>query len=183
MEKTNTIISQVEEFIKGIHEGDIVLTPDAKTIIEHIKKGKDLLGRPVTEDISLAEQLGRDMYSYQTFTNDLAIFESDLEKLSPTSIPSYLIEKIRHEFKCRLDETSKDLLMHIEIARTHGVVKEQKLSNKIEELQEQNTKLKEENDKIQKECKRLKEINEELHKALNKFGQRVGNNNSDKAEG
>jgi len=67
MKEQSIVIGQVEDFIKRIHDGDKVITPEAqKTILTMAVGGEDTFGRPKKEPHSLAILLGSAMSCYQS---------------------------------------------------------------------------------------------------------------------
>jgi DNA-binding transcriptional MerR regulator len=174
LKKRDEIIIQVEDFIKQINDGTLTLTHEAQNIKMTKVIGKDALGRPIKEQQSLADLISREITNYQKVKSI---------HVSKSKLPSFQdgeIKVFRSKVDLRLRKISQVLLGYIELARIRDVLKNQNLSDKIQVLEEQNKKLKEEKDKFEKECERLTEINEELHKALDKFGQRTSNAEKEK---
>jgi hypothetical protein len=147
--KQNVVIEQVENFIKQLHSGDIAISPKAQELnLEIQKKGRfGLTKKEITG--SLADLLARAIARYQLLAN----------------LPLRAKERAAFE-----------LLDYIERARTHGVILPNNLIKKLEECQEQNNQLKEEKDKLQKELIRLEQLNEELHKTIDRLGAKRSSN-------
>jgi hypothetical protein len=138
MESKSCVIAEVENFIKGFHEGDYVISPDARKIeiIDTEQGGKSH---------TVADRLGYAIAKYQC--------EKDINPSGVLAIAYQLLD-------------------YIERARTHGIIIPQNLSNSLKECQEQNQRLKDNQQKLEMETMRLRVENEELHKALDKFGDR-----------
>jgi len=151
MKKQSLVISRVENFIRRIHDGDLVITPKAKNIKLEKVVAQGYLGAK-KEQGTLATLMGNCMFEYQSFKD-----------LSATS--SYK-DDIGHRLGInrRLDTAARELLECIELGYSHGVFKEQKLTSQIKEYQEQNLQLREKVDKLEKE-------NQKLHETLKKFGK------------
>jgi regulator of replication initiation timing len=129
-----------------------------------IVDGKTSLGRPKKELISLTDLIGNEIVTYQSTKDSLS--------QSYKGLPKYQVILLRSTLKRRLYDIACRLSKHIELARTNGLIKNVGLTNRIKELEEENERLKVENDKLQTECKRLNDLNEALHKTLDRFGQR-----------
>jgi transcriptional regulator with PAS, ATPase and Fis domain len=148
MEKESSVIVQVEDFIKRIHDGDLVVTDEAKTLTLNLQVDKVMGIRSMKCLGTLADLLGKAMACYQFHRDDKSVFSV-----------------IR-------TESAYDLLNLIERARAYNVIKEVNVTNKLTECQEQNQRLKDNQQKLETEILRLKRENEELHKALDLFGGR-----------
>jgi len=147
MNKQSRVIAEVEDFIKRVHDGDLVISPKAAQMVMILPTGKKrLLGLTSKRKRNLADLLGWAMAAYQ--------FRKDVD-----SLPSQL--QIAYEF-----------LDMIERARAYGVIIEQNLTNKLKGCVEQNKRLKDNQQKLGTQISKLKKENKELHKALGRFGDR-----------
>lgn len=153
MKKQGLVVSRVEDFIKRIHDGDLVITYEAKTIMLHRTADKE--GR---QENSLALLLGNAMSAYQQLKDSSL---SSVTKDDPI---------IKVTIRSRLKNVAQELLECIELAYTYGAIKEVKLNDKIKEYQEQNEQLKNENDKLRNDNLRLTKLNEALHQTIDKLG-------------
>jgi len=159
MEKqSSVVIAEVEDFIKRVHNGDLVITPKANKLFLTIPAGKNVLGLPSKRKYTLADLLGWAMAAYQLHKD-----------FSP---PSSIVHERWVDSKLKV--TAYEFLDYIERARACGVIKELNITNKLKTCQEQNNQLKERIDKLESECQRLKKLNQVLHETLGKFG-RSGN--------
>ena len=66
-------------------------------------------------------------------------------------------------------EMAYELLDYIERARTHGVIKDVGLANKLEKLEQENEKLKTENANLKKLNSELARENNQMHKTFPDF--------------
>ena len=67
----DVIYEKVEAFVKQIHEKDIVLKPEAKTLIIERTMGKDFFGRTIKKAYSLADIIGEQMTHYIEIQNSM----------------------------------------------------------------------------------------------------------------
>jgi len=142
-------ITQVEAFIKQLHDGDVIIDRKAQQLIISIPKKSSFWSSGSREDIgSLADLLGKALAKYQTF-----------KSLSP----EMLVIKER---------AAAELLDYIERARTHGVIIHQKLTSELNKTQEENIQLKEDIDKLRRENLRLQRLVEALHQTMDRIGLR-----------
>jgi len=139
-----SVFDEVEDFVKRFHDGDIIITPKAKTLQLEIPS-KTLMEDGAYEIRTYTDMLGWAIAAYQYYRDT---------------------PELGRQLEC-----AYHLLDLIERGRAYGVIKNLNLTNKLKEYQEQNSQLKEEKDKLQKENQRLKQLNEELHKTLSKFGK------------
>jgi hypothetical protein len=153
MKKHDALLSQVEDFIKRIHNGDLIITPEAQKITLTIVVGKDSLGRPNKEQHSLADLLGSAMFMYQSLKS-IAIPRSML-KSNPM---------IQLTVNSRREDVALDLQKYIELAYTHSVIKETGLAGKFEKLQQENEQLKEQNSNLKNLNTELAQQNDKLIK-------------------
>jgi len=144
IEKTNTVIAEVEDFIKRFHDGDITITPNAMKMKLKMPS-KSFMGVERSEIRTYTDMLGWAIAAYQYYRDNKALG--------------------------RQLECAYHLLDIIERGRTYGVIKNLNLTSKLEKCQKESNQLKEENDKLQKENQRLRQLNEELHKTLGRFGK------------
>lgn len=154
--KQPIVIDQAEDFIKRIHDGDKVITPEAQKIVLTKAVGEGLLRRS-DEKHSLAELLGSAMSHYQS-TKELAIRAVKYELW------------LRQKLTLMRFDAAEDLQKYIDLAYTHGVIKDQNLISKLEECQEENEQLKKTKDQLEKENLRLKEENDQLHNLMRTLG-------------
>ena len=138
----SAVLDEVEDFIKRFHSGDILITPQAKTI---------------QLEIPPKALMGAESYEIRTYTDMLG-----------WAIGAYQYYKDRPELGRQLD-CAYHLLDFIERGRTHGVIKNLNLTIKLKECQKENKRLKERAVKLQMKIESLKTQNAELHKALNLF--------------
>lgn len=169
MPKTDDLVIEAEDIVKRIRNGNLVLLPKARTIFITKTLGRDALGRVVKEEYSLADVIGEEV------SNFLKAKSIRCTKSEVPFLQDYEITILRSKKDLRLHDISCKLIEYIEQARTNGVVEDRNLTEKLEEYEEKNLRLEEENDKLQKECQRLKELNEALHKSLDRFGDRTSN--------
>lgn len=147
MNKQSRVIAEVEDFIKRVHDGDLVISPKAAQMVMILPTGKKrLLGLTSKRKRNLADLLGWAMAAYQ--------FRKDVD-----SLPSQL-------------QIAYELLDMIERARAYGVIIEKNLTNKLKGCLEQNKRLKDKQQKLETELLKLTKENVELHKALDTFGGR-----------
>lgn len=145
MNRQDTVIIEVEDFIKKFHDGEIAIAPEAQNL-QVARRIKGKLGVSSENLGNLADLLGKAIARYEAFKDTPTVF-------------------------LKMD-AALDLLDLIERARTLRVIVPQNLTNKLKECQEQNNQLKEEKDKLEKVCQKLKEENRELHRTLDHFGER-----------
>jgi cell division protein FtsB len=140
-------IQKVENFIQRLHNGEIIITPEARNIRYGPIRQYGLT--PIFQRItkSLADYLSSTIWEYEQRKNDK-----------------------------QKNTLASHCLMWIDRAYAHGVVRESEaLIDKLGKCEEQNTQLKERIDKLEKECQRLRQLNEALHETLDKFGKRDTN--------
>jgi len=143
--KHANIFAEVEDFLKRFHDGETVVSPQAKKLTMMIPTGA-VPGVTSTQKRMFADMLGWLIGAYQLHKDDL-----DQEK--------------------RLDYAYA-LLDYIERGRTFGLIKDLNLANKLKECQEQNARLKESAEKLERKILGLERENEELHEVLDQFGGR-----------
>lgn len=137
-------IQKVENFIQRLHNGEIIITPEARNIRYGpiYQSAITPLFQRITK--SLADHLSSTIWGYEQRKNDE-----------------------------QRNALASHCLMWIDRAYAHGVVRESEaLIDKLGKCEEQNTQLKERIDKLEKECQRLRQLNEALHETLDKFGKR-----------
>jgi hypothetical protein len=144
MDKEKKAITEVEDFIKSLHDGDIVILPEAKKLVFNEVIGKTTLGRPKKVRKSLADALAYAMAVYQAYRD-----------VYP---PSLVIQKA---YEC---------LDLIERCRTHGVIKNQNLTDKLKRLKRVNEQLEQQISSLRELNKRLAKENKELKIFANSFG-------------
>lgn len=141
-------IQKVESFIQRLHNGEIIITPEARNIRYGPIFQSAIIPRFSRLTKSLADNLSSVIWEYEQRKNDQRI------KLALAS----------------------HCLLWIDRARAQGVVVESEaLIDKLSKCEEQNTQLKENIDKLEKECQRLRQLNNALHETLDKFGKRGTN--------
>lgn len=153
MKKPSLVIPEVDDFIKRVDNGDLIITPEAREIMLTIPAGKNPWGVSIKEKHSLAELLSCAIGNYQVIKDSVRDVHST--RTNPL---------LRQALDSRLIESSDELLCYIKRARIYGVIEDRNLTNKLKECQEQNQRLKEKVDKLGKE-------NQKLHEALQKFGK------------
>lgn len=141
-------IQKIENFIQRLHNGEIIITPEARNIRYGPIFQSEIIPRFSRITKSLADHLSSTIWEYEQRKND---------KQSKLALASHC-------------------LLWIDRAYAHGVVRESEaLIDKLGKCEEQNTQLKERVDKLEKECQRLRQLNEALHETLDKFGKRDTN--------
>lgn len=173
MKKTSDAINRADDYCKRIRNGELVITSEAENISLSILEGTDRFGRPKKQEHSLTFLIAKRMTEYQSIRDTVPIRTP--RHITPDPQFRVTMEHVRRITDYQLEHSALDLLEMIDQANTHGVLKEENLRNKLKEYQNENSRLEEENDKLQKECQRLKELNEALHKNLDRFGARTGN--------
>jgi len=144
LEKQSTVINEVEEFIKRFHNGDSVVTPDAKNLIFTIPK-ESKLGITSTVQRNYADVLGWAIATYQ-FRKDTSSYHDQL-------LIAY------------------EVLDDIERGRTQGVIKDNiRLADRFKDCQDENKQLKETKIQLEAEILKLKRDKEELDKLVDELG-------------
>jgi len=145
MERQSSVITEVENFIKRFHDGDSVVTPEAKKLVITFPSKKGILGLESKEQRYYADLLG-------------------------WAIAAYQLHKDEANSEGRL-MMAYQLLDYIERGRTHGVIKDNvKLIDKLKECQEENRELKETKIQLEAEILRQKGEIQELHKLVDQLG-------------
>ena len=117
MPKQDEIVSQVEDFIKQIHDESIILTPEAQNIkIEKVVR-TDRLGMPVKQQFSLADLIGKEMATFQK-QKRIEISKSQLPDLK-----DYEVDILKINLNAKLRDTAETLFGYIEQARANSVLK------------------------------------------------------------
>lgn len=148
--ENKSMYDELDNFVKRLHNREIIIDSEAKTI--WLTKKDDI------RQTSLAMALGQSVFSYQTSKDELRALSVVKDPLLRKGIQSRFLEA-----RTRLSEC-------MELAYTYNVVKDQTLLKDVEKAREQLTQLKEENDKLKKENLRLTQLNEELHRTIDKLG-------------
>jgi hypothetical protein len=162
MKKQGLVIAEVDDFIKHVDDGDLIITPEARKIMLTIPTGKNPLGLSVKEEHSLAELLSCAIGNYQ-------VVKDCVHRFHELKTPNPLV---RQALDSRLSDSADELLRYIKRSRVYGVIEDRNLTNKLKEYEKQNLKLKETVTNLETELLKLKQENEELHKALGIFGDR-----------
>jgi len=157
--KANIVFSHVEDFVNGIHTGDLVLNPKAQNIMLDKTTGKGVLGRRSKEKRSLADLIGEGLFQYQSIRNSVSNFESMQQQFSQIDWVNMNIAIGR-----RLEDVASYLLKYIEQAYAHNVVDNVGIGKRLNECQQNNEKFKERIDELEKD-------NQKLHNELKKWGK------------
>ena len=130
--RQSVVILEVEDFIKRFNKGELVLSPEAKSMIMSTPDGKNFLGRPKKKSKSLPDLLGWAIGAYQLHKDN-----------SPYQL-----------------ERAYEVLDIIERCRAFGFIRDAKqqavhYEQEIEQLKQQLASLRELNNKLTLENKRL----------------------------
>jgi hypothetical protein len=168
---TDAIYEKVETFVKQIHEKDVILKPEAKTLIIERTMGKDFWGRTVKKAYSLADIIGEQIAQYIKINNAMVgtvAFYSKKEN-KPDSIFSDSFTTaldIMNGLKKRRDDVVIALFDNIERAQINNLIDEIGLGKKLKAFEEENEELKKKNATLQKLNDRLARENTRLHRLL-----------------
>jgi hypothetical protein len=153
---TNPLVL-VETFIKRLHDGDIVISPEASAFMYQ----NPSTGPPL---IPLSDALANSISTYEANKLD--------------------IEHLMYYANTCLGWINTVIARGLMREGTGLFSKMRGYEEEYGRLALENHQLKEEKDKLQKEIARLKQLNEALHKTLDKFGKagNVGNVSGEEGE-
>lgn len=143
MMTTNTL-TLVETFIRRLHDGDIVVAPEASAVI-YIDSSVS------PQQVPLSDALANSMSAYEAHKLDL--------------------EHLLYYAEVCLGWINKAIARGL-IREGSGLFSKMRAyEEEYGRLALENKQLKEEKDKLAKENRRLKKLNKELHKTLSRFGK------------
>lgn len=131
--RISVVLTEVEDFITRFKNGELVLTPESKTMTITYEEGKNWRGKPKTVTKSYCDRLGLAIAKYQ--------YEKDISSQTRLSAAYELLDLIQR-------------------ARAFGVIRDVKqqvfqYEQQIEQLKEQITPLRTLNTKLTEENKYL----------------------------
>ena len=94
-EDTDPIYKRVDAFVKKFHEKDLILKPEARTLIVERTMGTDFFGRSIKKEFSLADIIAEHIAEYtkvQCLMDETVAFYSKQEN-KPDSI-LYLVPSL-----------------------------------------------------------------------------------------
>lgn len=145
LEETDLIYTQVESFIKGIHEKNLKLNDKAQAVMMDKIVGKDAWGKAIKEKRSLADLIGDEIFAYQAIQNSAYIaksMEKDLSRVQQIDWNSAIGK--------RRSDVASSLLKYIEQAYSHDAIDDIGLAKKLQNALEENETLKKQKANLQK---------------------------------
>jgi len=161
--RLDPLIEQARNIVKQIRSGELVLTPEARTIKITKETGKDAFGRTRKEFYSLSSLIANEV------TNFVKADTIRTSKAQAPHLEDYERTMLSSKKFVRLHEIACNLIEYIEYARANGVIK----NVEVENLQKEVEQLRERLDIYEKENLQLKEENKNLHTLVENLGGKL----------
>jgi 23S rRNA maturation mini-RNase III len=156
----DTLINEARTIVKQIRNGEMELTPEARTLKVTREIGRDGWGRTKSETHVLATFIANQVANF-VLADTIQVTETDTPHLE-----DYERTILRSKKFSRLHEISCELIDAIEYARAHGLLKIVGIENLKKEVEQLQERL----DVYEKENLELKEENKNLHTLVKNLG-------------
>jgi hypothetical protein len=139
---TDDIYERVTDFIKQIHEKDIMLNEKAKNTIVERTEGKDFWGKPIKKSYSVADIIGEQMSHYMeilsTEKSTIDFYQKKEKSEGQLKTDSFLFKlDMMSAIKRQKDDIALRLFENIESAYINGLIDEIGLGKRLKELEQQ----------------------------------------------